>query len=144
VIGRSERQFFSNTEPQTVLPAIEAALYQRGIIAQPSQTGFPMATWRGKAQQATWGIFCTVSLMVMPVQGGFYVDANVSAEFDTTGLVLGALALFFFFPLGVVLGILGYQDFTNRQAQLFYAIWSSVSIHIAQPQYAAPPAPQAG
>ena len=119
---------------QSVVQAIQGALYQSGIGMQ--QTG--PNTWSGKGQQASYGMTPKVTLTTMPTQNGFSVDARVAADFETNGIIILVVAWLFFFPVAIILGILGYQDWQTRQNQLLAAIWAPVQHRMlapAQPQY---------
>ncbi len=135
MLDKNERQFFAGNDPQPVIQGISGALYQAGIML--TQTG--PNSWGGRAQTGAYGMVPKVAVSVMPVQGGFFIDVRVSPDFETNGLVIFLVAWLFFFPAAIILGLLGYQDWQNRQQQLSGALWSNV-----QHLMAAPPPPQWG
>jgi hypothetical protein len=122
MIDKNERQYFPGQDVQGVIQTIQGALYHMGIPTQ--QTG--PSQWGGRAAQASYGLAPKVQLAVAPAQGGFFVDARVSADFETNGLIIFVVLWFLFFPAAIVIGVLAYQDFSNRTQHLHQAIWAPV------------------
>ncbi len=129
MLDKNERQFFTGEDTQSVIQSLQGTLYQHGIGV--TQTG--PAQWGGRGQTAAYGMVPKVSISLMPAQGGFFVDVRVSADFETNGLVIFIVAWLFFFPVAIILGFLGYQDWQNRQMQLSQALWAPLAHRIAQP-----------
>ena len=135
MIDRNEQRYFGGQDVASVIQLIQGALYQSGIQLQ--QTG--PNTWSGRSQQSSYGLTPKVALTTMPAQNGFTVDARVAADFETNAIIILVVAWVLFFPLAIILGILGYQDWQTRQNQLLAAIWAPV-----QHRMLAPPAPRYG
>jgi hypothetical protein len=135
MFDRNERQFFSGQDIASVVSAIGAGLSPTGIVLQQTAPN----GWTGRAPGASYGLIPKVLVSAMPIQNGFYLDVRVAPDFDSGGLVLFILSWFFFFPLAIILGVLAYQDWQQRQAHLFASVWGPVANRIV-----APPAPQFG
>jgi hypothetical protein len=129
MLDRNERQFFTGADPASIVNAIGASLSQAGIYLQPS--GFN--AWAGRAQNASYGFVPKVMVSAQPIPNGFFLDIRVTPDFDTNGIVIFVVAWLFFFPVAIILAVLGYQDWQNRQQQLFAAIWGPVANRIAPP-----------
>ena len=135
MLDKNERQFLAGSDPNPVIQGISGTLYQAGIVL--TQTG--PNTWAGRGNVASYGMVPKVAVSVMPMQGGFFVDARIGPDFESNGLIIFLVAWLFFFPLAIVLGVMGYQDWQTRHQQLSGVLWSSVGHLIT-----APPAPQWG
>ena len=133
MLDRNERQFFSG-DPQSVVSAIGGSLSSGGIYLTPS--GFN--SWAGRAPTANYGLVSKVLVTATPIQNGFFLDVRVAPDFESNGIILFVVAWFVFFPVAVILAVLAYQDWQNRQQQLFAAIWGPVANRIVAP--AGPPA----
>ncbi len=137
MIDKNEQRFFGGQDVASVIQQIQGALYQSGIPLQ--QTG--PNSWAGKGQQSSYALTPSITLTTMPVQNGFSVDARVGADLQTNGIIILIVSWIFFFPLAIILGVLGYQDWQTRQTQLLAAIWAPVQNRMLappQPQYGAP------
>lgn len=132
VRDRSERQFFSGTDVNSIIGAVGNGLSAFDI--QFVQTG--SNSWLGKGSTPSYGMLQKVSLVVYPSPQGFYLDVRYGYDFDSTGAVLFVLAWFLFFPAAIVLAILAYNDFTARQDQLMQSIWNPVRNLIIAPNFA--------
>ena len=142
MIDKNERQFFRGQDMQSVLNTLNGTLQQWSIGLQ--QTGVNM--WAGKGTQASYGMMPKVAITMTPVQEGFFVDIRISSDFKGEALVILIVSWLFFFPVALILAYLGYQDWTQRQTQLFQAIWFPLQGKIAQPpgpQWIAPAQPGA-
>lgn len=135
MIDKNEQRFFGGQDVGAVVQQIQGALYQSGVSLQ--QTG--PNTWSGRSSNSSYGMAPKVTLTTMPAQGGFTVDARVAVDFETNAIIVLVLSWVFFFPLAIILAILGYQDWQTRQNQLLAAIWAPV-----QSRMMAPPVPQYG
>ena len=102
--------------PHAVAQATSAALVPVG----------PQA-WTGKTMTRTYGIATVVSTRAMAVQGGTTVEVTVGAELDTTSIVILVVLLVLFWPVAVVLGYLGYDDFTKRRAYAMHLAWQHLA-----------------
>jgi len=129
MLDKNERQFFSGQDPNSIVNVIGGSLQGGGIFLQPSAPN----GWAGRAQTASYGLFAKVLVTATPMQNGFFLDVRVAPDFDNNGIIIFVLAWFFFFPAAIILGVLAYQDWQNRQQQLFSAIWGPVANRIAAP-----------
>jgi hypothetical protein len=128
MLDRNERQFFSGDDVTTVLGSIQNTLWASGVQLAPSGPN----AYSGRGQVASFGMMPKVGVSVMPIQGGFFVDVRVSPDFESGALVILVVSWFFFFPIAIILAVLGYQDWQGRQNQLFAALWSPVASRMAQ------------
>ncbi|MBK7586738.1 MAG: hypothetical protein IPI67_41950 [Myxococcales bacterium] len=64
---------------------------------------------------------------------------RVIADFESNSLVLFIVLWFVFFPIALILALMGYQEWERRQLSLFQAVWTPLGQMIA-----APPGPQFG
>lgn len=140
MLDKNERQFFTGSDTQSVIQSLQGTLYAQGIAL--TQTG--PAQWAGRGQTATYAMVPKVSVSLMQAQGGFFVDVRVSADFETNGLVIFIVAWLFFFPVAIVLAIMGYQEWEKRQQALQQALWAPLAHRIAAPPQAAWGAPPVG
>jgi hypothetical protein len=134
VFDKTERQFFAGQDVQGVVQTIQQALYANGIPTQ--QTG--ATTWAGRGVTPAWGLVPKVSIMAAPSPQGFYVDIRMLADIEGSGIAGFIIAWFLFFPVAIILGYMAYQDFTQRQAQLFHGIWSPLGHLIVAPNFTTP------
>jgi hypothetical protein len=137
VFDKTDRQFFSGQDVQSVVGTIQQALHAQGIPSQ--QTG--PTTWAGRGVNPAWGLVPKVSIMAAPSPQGFYVDIRVLADIEGSGIVGFIVAWFLFFPVAIILGYMAYQDFTQRRDYLIHSLWSPVGHLIVAPNY---PSPQFG
>lgn len=135
MLDKVDRRWFSGTDPVSILQSIQGTLYQYGIQAQ--QVG--PASWSGRGQHPSWGIVPKVGFTITEAQGSVMVDLRVSADIEGNGIVVLVLCWLFFFPLAIVFGVLGYQDFDRRAHEILAAVWAPLSHKLI-----APPAPQWG
>jgi hypothetical protein len=125
-----------------VVQAIQGGLYQRGIATQ--QVG--PSEWSGRASDTRYAMAPLATLSAYPATGGFVVRANVSAEFETNGLIVFVLLWLVCFPAAVIVAVLAYQEWQKKQSELLFAIWGPVAQRIASPTplYAPWPPPPLG
>lgn len=135
MIDQNQRQYFAGQDVQSVIAALQGALWAQGI--QLAQTG--PAQWSGKGSAASYAMVPKVSVGVLPMQDGFFVDVKLSPDFDMNGLIIFIVAWLVFFPVAVILAIVAYQDWQNRGQQFFQAVWAPLASRIATP-----PGPQFG
>jgi hypothetical protein len=121
VLEKNERWFFTG-DPQPLIGRVTATLAQYGLFLQ--QVG-PNG-WGARAQGASWGLVPKANVAVLPAQGGFFVDLRLSADFETNGIIIFVLLWVFFFPAAIVVGLLAYQDLSNRQTTLVQAVWAGL------------------
>jgi hypothetical protein len=135
VLDKTERQFFAGEDSQSVIAAVQGALYQGGLPLSPTGPN----TFAGRGSMASYGMVPKATVSLLPAQGGFFLDVRVAPDFETNSVVILVVAWLFFFPAALILMLMGYQDWQNRQALLFQSIWAPVAHRIA-----APPAPTFG
>ncbi len=129
MLDKTEQKFLTGEDSQTVVQSISSVLYQSGIAL--TQTG--PTQWSGRGTVASYGMVPKVSLTLNPGQGGSYCDIRVGPDFETNSVVIILVAWLFFFPIAIVLLVLGYQDWQNRQTYLFQSLWTPLSNRIAAP-----------
>ncbi|MEZ4223937.1 MAG: hypothetical protein R3B13_23505 [Polyangiaceae bacterium] len=129
MIDKTEQNFLAGDDGQVIIQSMSSVLYQAGIPLV--QTG-PMQ-WGGRGSAASYGMVPKVAITLNPGQGGNYCSIRVGPDFETNAVVILLVAWLFFFPIAIVLLVLGYQDFQNRQAYLFQSLWSPLSNRIAAP-----------
>jgi hypothetical protein len=129
VLDKTDQKFFAGADVGPVVQAIQGGLYQRGIATQQVAP----TLWSGQATDARWAMLPRATLSSYPAPGGFVVQANVSAEFQTNGLILFVVLWFFFFPAAVIVAVLAYQEWQKRQSELLFALWGPVAQRIAAP-----------
>ena len=83
--------------------------------------------WTGKTMTRSYGLATTVSTRVMAVSGGTSVEVTVGAELDTSSIVILVVLLVLFWPVALVLGYLGYDDFTKRRAYAMHMVWQNLA-----------------
>lgn len=135
MLDKNERQFFAQEHAQSVIQTLSGTLLSAGIPL--TQTG--PNQWSGRGQLASYGMVPKVLVSMMPVQGGFFLEVRVVADFESNALVILIVLWFVFFPVAIIMAVMGYQDWERRQVQLFQAVWMPLSNRIA-----APPGPQFG
>ena len=135
MLDKADRQYLRASDPAAILGSIQGAVYPHGIHLQ--QTG--PSSWGGRGTQATYGMLPKVAVTLTPMQDTVCVDVRVSADFETNGLVIFVVAWMFFFPVAIILAVLGYQEWERRAAATMQAIWSPL-----MPQMVTPPAPAWG
>jgi hypothetical protein len=129
VLDRADQKFFAGADVGPVVQAIQGGLYQQGIVTQ--QIG--PAQWSGRASDTRWAMRPRATLWAYPAPGGFVVQASVSAEFETNGLILFAVLWFVLFPAAVIVAVLAYQEWQRRQSELLLSVWGPVVQRIAAP-----------
>lgn len=129
MLDKNERNYFPGTDVNGVLGVLGGALAQIGIpLAQ-----FGPTTWSGRGNQVSYGIAPKVSVTVSQMQGGFFLDVRISADFESNALILFVVAWLFFFPAAIILAVLAYQDWEARSRQLFFAVWSPLGPRMGPP-----------
>ena len=106
MLDKTDQKFFAGVDVGPVVHAIQGGLYQQGIATQqvgPSQ-------WSGQASQTRWAVAPRASLSTYPAPGGFVVVAEVSAQFETNGLIVFMVLWFLCFPAAVIVAVLAYQE----------------------------------
>jgi len=138
VLDKVDRQGVSG-DLVSAVQTVQGTLYQRGI---PTSAIMPNA-WSGRAATASYGLFPRVQITAAEAQGGCFIDLKISADFDTTALIVLVVAWMMFFPVAIVLAVLAYQDWERRTRELRDAVWASLSHRLMPPQatvaYAAQP-----
>jgi hypothetical protein len=137
VFERTERQFFRGQDATAVVQTIQQALYASGVMTQ--QTG--PAGWSGRGVSPSYGLVPKVSIFAAPSPDGFSVDVRIMADTEGSGIIVAIVLWFVFFPAALIVGYMAYQDFVQRQAQLFNSVWAPLGHLIVAPNY---PAPQFG
>jgi hypothetical protein len=129
MLDKSDRQFVPGQDVASVINVLQGSLYAAGIVL--AQTG--PNQWVGRGQTATYSIVPKVMVSTMAAQGGFFLDVRIAADFEGNGLVIFIVAWLFFFPVAIVLAILAYQDWENRQKYLTGVIWSPLASRLGPP-----------
>jgi len=135
MLDKNERQFFAERDSQVVYQTLTGTLAAMGIGL--TQTG--PNQWTGRGQHGSYGIVPKVMVSMLGAQGGFFLEVRVIADLESNAIVILIVLWFVFFPVAVILGFMGYQDWERRQVQIFHAVWSPLAGRIA-----APPGPQFG
>jgi hypothetical protein len=129
VIEKFERQYVAGGDTQSVVQSIQGTLYQHGI--QVAAVGPNI--WAGRSSHVSYGMRLKATVTVLPAQSGFTVDLRVGSDFETNAIIILIVLWLFFFPAAIVLGLLGYQDVSNRQTQLCQAVWSPLAGRLMPP-----------
>jgi hypothetical protein len=129
MLDRNDRQYFTGQDVQSVLSSLQSTLHASGIQLMPTGP----SSWSGRGTLAVWSMVPKIQVSVMPVQGGFFLDLRISPDFEGNGIVLFVVSWFFFFPVAIVLAVLAYQDWQNRQTALFNALWAPLASRMAPP-----------
>ncbi len=135
MLDKADRRYLRSADPAAIVGSIQGAVYQYGIQLQ--QTGPNI--WVGRGNQPSYSMVPKVAVTISPIQDGLCVDVRVSPDFESNGIILFAVAWIFFFPVAVILAILGYQDWERRATWTMSTIWTPLS-----PQMISPPAPAWG
>jgi hypothetical protein len=87
-----------------------------------------------------------VTVRTAPAPGGIGVSVTIGAELDTSSIVIAVVLLALFWPAGVIVGWLGYDDFTKRRTYAFQQFWQALGAAAVPSPYGVnpPPAPPAG
>lgn len=131
MFDKTERQFFAGQDVNGVVQTLQQVLYANGIALQ--QTG--PSTWAGRGNTPSYGLVPRVSIVAAPTPQGFSVDLRVTADTEGSGIVIGIVLWFFFFPAAIILGYMAYQDFQQRQALLMQSMWGPVSHLFVAPNF---------
>lgn len=123
MIDKIDRRYFGGVDGAAIVQSISGTLYQNGIVLQQTAPN----AWSGRGQHASYGIVPKVGITVMQMQDGISVDLRVSADIEGNGIVLMVVAWFFFFPVAIILAVLGYQDFDRRAQLLIASIWAPLA-----------------
>jgi hypothetical protein len=142
VLEKTDQKFFAGADVGPVVQAIRGGLYQRGIATQ--QVG--VSLWSGRATDARWAMLPRATLSTYPAPGGFVVQATVSVDFETNGLIVLVVLWVLVFPAAVICAVLAYQEWQKRQTELLLGVWGPVAQRIAAPMppYAPLTPPEAG
>lgn len=143
MLDKNERQYFSQEHAQSVIQTVSGTLHSAGIAL--TQTG--PNQWTGRGQVASYGVVPKVLVSMMPMQNGFFLDVRIVADLESNAIVILIVLWFVFFPVALILGLMGYQDWERRQVQLFQAVWMPLANRIATPpgpQFGPPPAGYGG
>jgi hypothetical protein len=132
MLDKIDRRYFAGSDVGAIASSIQGTLYQYGIHVQ--QVG--PNNWSGRGTHGAWSMIPKVGFTIAAMQNGIVVDLRVSPDIDTNGIIILVVAWIFFFPVAVVLGILGYQDWDRRSNEIVNAIWAPLA-----PKMIAPPAP---
>jgi hypothetical protein len=135
MLDKIDRRYFGGSDLQSIVAAVHAALHQQGIGLQ--QTG--PSGWSGRGQQPSYGVVPRVGLTLTQTPQGAIADLRVSPDLEGSGIVLFVVAWLFFFPVAIILLVLGYQEWERRAQALVAAVWAPVAHRMI-----APPAPQWG
>lgn len=138
MIDKVDRRYFSGIDMPSILQSLQGTLYQQGIVLQQVAPN----SWSGRGQAPSYGIVPKVGITAMPMQDGVSVDLRVSADLEGNGIVILVIAWLFFFPVAIILIVLGYQDFDRRATQIVAAVWAPLShkmVGAPVPQWGPPP-----
>lgn len=140
MLDKIDRRYFAGSEAGLLASSIQGTLYQYGIHSQ--QIG--PSSWSARGTHGAWSLVPKVGFSIAPVQGGLAVDVRVSPDIETNGIIILVVAWVFFFPVAIVLGLLAYQDWERRSAEIMNAIWAPLASKMIAPQapaWGVPPAP---
>jgi hypothetical protein len=147
MLDKADRRYLKSADPAAIAGSIQGAVYQFGIQLQQTAPN----TWVGRGNQASYAMVPKVAITISPIQDGVCVDVRVSPDFESNGIILLVVAWIFFFPVAVILAVLGYQDWEKRAAWTLSSIWTPLSAQMINPpavawgaQIAAPPAAPGG
>jgi hypothetical protein len=92
--------------------------------------------WQGRSYGSVWGMHAEVTVRTMTTPDGTSVHVTVGAQVDQNALIALILIFFFFFPVALVLTLLGYNDFTARRVMVIEGIFSRLSAATGKPALA--------
>ena len=129
MLDKADRRYLRSSDPTAIVGNIQGTVYQSGIQLQQTAPNI----WIGRGNQASYAIVPKLAITISPVQDAVCVDVRVTADFESNGIIIFALAWIFFFPAAVILAILGYQDFGRRAQWILSAIWTPLSAQMINP-----------
>ncbi len=132
MLDKIDRRYFAGSDVAGLAATIQVTLYQHGIHFQQTAPN----SWSGRGTHGAYSMVPKVGVTISQAQDAMMVDIRISPDIDTNGLIILVVAWIFFFPIALVLGILGYQDWERRSAELMNATWAPLA-----PKMIAPPAP---
>jgi hypothetical protein len=127
MLDKIDRRSFASADLPWVVQTIQATLYQQGISLQQTSPN----TWSGRGQQPSYGLVVKAGLTVTQMPDQALVDLLVTADIEGSGIVIVIVAWIFFFPLAIILLVLGYQDWERRSNELRNLVWTPLSKMIA-------------
>jgi hypothetical protein len=129
VLDRVDRHFFPGDETREVIESVKETLQRDGIALGPVAPD----VWSGRAPgPVSYGLVPRASVALTRVREGFFVDLRVSADLDSTAIIILVVAVILFWPAALVLAFLGYQDFQNRASVVMSSIWAPLSSRIGR------------
>lgn len=131
MFDKTERQFFAGQDVNGAILTLQQVLYANGIPLQ--QTG--PTTWAGRGTMPAYGLVPRVSVVASPTPQGFSLDLRITADTEGSGIVIGIVLWFFFFPAAIILGYMAYQDFQQRQVLLMHSMWGPLSHLFVAPNF---------
>lgn len=134
MFDRTERAFFAGNDVAGIVNRLQRVLQTDDLFVQQTSP----VVWAGKSPRTSWWIAPRVTLMVSPTPRGFVVEARVSADIEPGGAIAMVLSWFFCFPGAIIMAVLAYQDFTNRQRALFERMNGEVAHLMIEPNFPGP------
>jgi hypothetical protein len=135
VYSKSARWFFPGQDVQGTVGQMGGALYHVGVNLAPSG---PMR-WQGLGPSGSYGLQPKLWVTIMPDQGGFWVNVNVSVEVGVGFIVLFALSWMFCFPVALLILLLSNSSFTQRSDEILYTMQHPVAHLMSTPNWGFPP-----
>jgi hypothetical protein len=124
MLDKNDRRYLKGSDPAAILGSIQGAAYQAGIQLQ--QTGPNM--WVGRGAIGAYSLVPKLALTITPMQdGACVVDVGISADLESNGIIVLVVAWVLFFPVAVILAVLGYQDWERRAIWLKSVIWTPLA-----------------
>jgi hypothetical protein len=135
MLDKIDRRYFSGSDVHSLVQSVQATLHQQGISLQQTAPN----AWSGRGQQVSYGFVLRVGLTLTPVGDATLADLRVSPDLEGSGIVIFVVAWLFFFPVAIILAVLGYQEWQRRSNELVAWVWAPLAQRMI-----APPAPQWG
>ncbi len=130
MLTKNERRYFKSSDSTQVLQSLQGTLYQWGIGMH--QIGNQV--WEGKGQRPSYGLVPKVGVTMSPAgQDLVCVDVRVTGDVDQSGVIILVVCWLFFFPAALIIMFMAHGDFTTKQGQLAYAMWTPLSNLMVQP-----------
>jgi hypothetical protein len=132
VFNRGDRLFFAASDAQAVMTPMLHVLSAYGVV--PYQTG--PASWTGQSPPSTWGLALKSNVYAVSSPHGLTVEVQTLAHLDfSIGIVLFYILFLFCLPAALVIALLAYNDFTQRQTAVLFSIRQSVAHKLVAPPY---------
>lgn len=125
-----QRQMLPHQDIYGTATRINEALFRQSSIAL-AQIG--PTSWMGKGAESGYGTAPKVTLIAVPMGGGYALDLKIEAELEDKGIIFLGVSWAVCLPVAAVLFFLAWRDFSNRRDQLFAAAWSVLQLGAGPP-----------